>query len=179
MATRGPLEAVASIATELHARGFEPVLVGGMALVLMGSQRVTKDFDLLVSARGPAIKDLVDVVYRHGLELVTKFGPTGEVERTVDSRRVALLKVNEEAPRSLFFYGWKARFRLDILLDFPVPAPALARRATNVKVKAHRLPVASPEDLLKLKELAYADRKLPSDAQDLEFLRRVLTRPAR
>lgn len=174
MATRNPIEAVASIATDLDARGFEPVLVGGMALVVMGSQRVTKDFDLVVSTQGPPIEELVDVMYRHGLELVTKLDATGEVKRTIDSPRIAILKATEGRADSLFFYGWKVRFRVDVLLDFPMPAHGLRLHATHVKVKSYRLPVASPEDLVKLKETAYADRKLATDQQDLEFLRRIL-----
>jgi hypothetical protein len=36
--------------------------------------------------------------------------------------------------------------------------------------------LTAPEDLLRLKEIAYADRKSAADAQDLEFLRRMLKR---
>lgn len=39
------IEEVGVIATELASLGLRPVLVGGMAFVVLGSRRVTRDFD--------------------------------------------------------------------------------------------------------------------------------------
>lgn len=166
------LRTVGGLAGALDAQGFEPVLVGGMALVLLGSQRVTRDFDLLVSTQGPPTEALVRLLYRHRLELVTKFTPAGEVRRTVDNVRIAVAKLKMEKPRSLFFSNLKTGLRVDLLLDFPLPAHRVAQRAEKVKVGSGSLRVASPADLMQLKEIAYADRRSASDAQDLEFLRR-------
>jgi len=169
----GYLRTVGALAVALDAQGFEPVLVGGMALVLLGSQRVTRDFDLLVSTQGASTEDLVRLMYRHRLELVTKFTPEGEVKRTVDNVRIAVAKLRTDPPQSLFFCNLKTGLRVDLLLDFPLPAHQLAQRAEKVKVGSGGLRVASPQDLLQLKEIAYADRRSASDAQDLEFLRRM------
>jgi hypothetical protein len=171
-ASDGYLRSVGRLAGDLDARGFEPVLVGGMALVLLGSQRVTRDFDLLVSAHGPSTEDLVRLGYRHHLELVTKFTAGGEVKRSVDNVRIAVSKVKSEQPRSLSFRHPKTGLQVDLLLDFPISAHPVAARAEKVNVGSGSLRVASPEDLIRLKELAYADRRSASDAQDLEFLRR-------
>ncbi|HEX7897636.1 MAG TPA: hypothetical protein VF950_07730 [Planctomycetota bacterium] len=171
-ASDGYLRTVGALAAALDARGFEPVLVGGMALVLLGSQRVTRDFDLLVSTQGPSTEDLVRLMYRHRLELVTKFSPEGEVKRTVDNVRIAVAKLKAERPRSLFFSDPKTGLRVDLLLDFPLPAHAVAGRAEKINVGSGRLRIASTEDLRRLKEIAYADRRSASDAQDLEFLKR-------
>ncbi len=165
------LRTVGLLAGALDAQGFEPVLVGGMALVLLGSQRVTRDFDLLVSMQGPATEELVRLMYRHRLELVTKFSPAGEVQRSVDNVRIAVAKLKKETPRSLCFCNPKTGLRVDLLLDFPLPAHRVALRAEKVKVGSGGLRVASPEDLMQLKEIAYADRRSASDVQDLEFLR--------
>jgi hypothetical protein len=171
-ASDGYLRAVGSLAGDLDARGFEPVLVGGMALVLLGSQRVTRDFDLLVSTEYSPVEDLVRLMYRHRLELVTKLSSEGEVKRTVDNVRIALSKIKAEQPRSLFFSTSATRLRVDLLLDFPLPARPVAERADRVRIPSGSLRVASPEDLIRLKELSYAERRSASDAQDLEFLRR-------
>jgi len=40
------LQTVGEIVQGLRALGLEPVLVGGMALVVLGSRRVTRDFDI-------------------------------------------------------------------------------------------------------------------------------------
>ena len=170
------LEAVEALADALESKGFEPVLIGGMALVILGSQRVTRDFDFLVSTQGPRVQELVGVMYRHDLKLVTKLNAAGEVVRTGDNLRVAAARVKTESSRSLFFAHEVTGLRVDLLLDYPVPAQTLRRRAVRVKLKSRRVSVAAPEDLLKLKEIAYGHRKSPSDAEDLHFLRKLLSK---
>jgi len=169
-----PLDAALALADALEGKGFDPVLVGGMALVILGSQRVTRDFDFVISAQGRTEKDLIEVLYRRRLQLVTKFSAAGEVLRTLDNPRVAVARLKTDRPSSLFFFNPRTGLRVDLLLDFPLPARSLIERAVQVRVKSGRLRVASPEDLLRLKEIAFADRKSAADAQDLEFLRRIL-----
>lgn len=168
-----PLKELFPLLGALEERGLQPVLVGGMALVVLGSQRVTRDFDLLVAA--PELpQDVVDAVYRQGYELVSKFNKTGEVVRTIDSPRVAVARLRLDKPRSVSFHDARSGLRVDLLLDFPLPTRDIAPRAARMGKKPHTLRVAAPEDLLRLKEIAYADRKSASDAQDLEFLRMLL-----
>lgn len=168
------LRTVGVLAGALDAQGFEPVLVGGMALVLLGSQRVTRDFDLLVSTQGPPTEELVRLLYRYRFELVTKFTPAGEVKRTVDNVRIAVAKLKTQKLQSLFFCNPRTGLRVDLLLDFPLSAHPVAQRADKVRLQSGGIRVASPEDLMQLKEIAYADRRSASDAQDLEFLRRMM-----
>src|SRR5262245_42121790 len=168
-----PLRQIHPLVDALEEMGLHPVLVGGMALVVLGSQRVTKDFDFLVSSRDVP-PDLVEVMYRQGYELVTKFNVAGEVVRTVDNVKVAAARLKLDKPRSVFFYDWKTGLRVDLLLDFPLPAKDISGRAAKLGKGRGVLRVASPEDLLRLKEIAYADRKSAADAHDLEFLRRIL-----
>jgi len=168
-----PLRRLAPLVNALEERGLHPVLVGGMALVVRGSQRVTRDFDFLISCRelDPVV---VMELYRLGYELITKLGPTGEALRTLDRPKEAAARLSLEKPRSVFFVGRKSGLRVDLLLDFPLPARDIAGRADRVGRKPDVLRVASPEDLLRLKEIAYADRKSAGDAQDIELLRKLL-----
>src|SRR5579885_3317772 len=168
------MEAVSALAEALEKKGFEPVLVGGIALVILGSQRVTKDFDFLVSLQGLSVEEVVETFYNRGFELVAKFNQHGEVARTVDNSKVAFIKLKSNLPQSLFFFNWKTRLKIDLLLDFPLSAKDVALRAHRVKIKSRSLRVASTEDLLRLKEIAYDDRRSPSDAQDFDFLRKLL-----
>src|SRR5258706_11072655 len=123
-----PLGELFPLLNALEEKGLQPVLVGGMALVVLGSQRVTKDFDLLVSSTDLS-KDLVGVIYRQGYQLVTKFNKAGEVERTIDNSTVAAARLQLDKPRSVFFYNLKTRLRVDLLLDFPLPTGNIAARA--------------------------------------------------
>lgn len=173
-AESGHINEMVALVAALEAGGFQPVLVGGMALVVLGSQRVTRDFDFLVSRPAPSSKGLIEIMYRHKLELVTKFSPEGEVVRTVDNSRVATAKIDGEQPQSIFFFAWKTGLRIDLLLDFPLPAQSLAELATKVSFPSGHVRIASPPDLLKLKEIACIGRKSASDSQDLEFLRNFI-----
>jgi len=168
-----PLGEIYPLLSALEEKGLQPVLVGGMALVVLGSQRITKDFDLLISTVQLS-GELVDLVYRAGYELITKFSRSGEVKRTIDNPKVAAARLTLEKPRSAFFYNPKTGLRVDLLLDFPLPTRDIALRAAKIGKKPRTLRVAGPEDLLRLKEIAYANRKSVADAQDLEFLRNLI-----
>jgi hypothetical protein len=171
-----PLETITGLADALEKKGFQPILIGGMALVILGSQRITRDFDFLVSLEELSIDEMVEIFYRHGFELVTKFNSQGEVLRTVDNQKVASNKLKSELSDSLFFFDWTTRYKVDLLLDFPFPAKDIARHATKLKIKSRSLRIASTEDLVRLKERAYADRRKAGDAQDLEFLRALIAK---
>ena len=66
------LESVGSVIDALLDLGLEPVLVGGMALVVLGSRRVTRDFDFVVARPGAALDRPLDVFYDRGLELASR-----------------------------------------------------------------------------------------------------------
>jgi hypothetical protein len=172
-----PLGELFPLLQALEEKGLQPVLVGGMALVVLGSQRITKDFDLLVSSNTLS-KDLVRMVYRHGYQLVTKLNKAGEVARTIDSSTVAAARLDLDKPSSVFFCNREKGLRVDLLLNFPLPTGNIAARAAKIGKLPRILRVAAPEDLLRLKEIAYADRKSAADAQDLEFLRNLLKKPS-
>lgn len=164
------LDAVGSVVEALAELGLSPVLVGGMALVVLGSRRVTRDFDFLISRPGEALGPLVDVLYDRGFELASRVGAEGEVTATIGSRRVAAARLRLDAPASAYFLAPEAGLRVDLLFDFPLPAAALARRASTFKVRSKAWRVASEADLLSLKKLAQASRFSPGDAEDVAFL---------
>lgn len=167
------LDEVVKVVADLEAAGYASVLVGGMALVLLGSQRLTRDFDLVIPEPGRLRDTLVKALYRRGLQLVTRFSPAGEAIRSMDNANVALAKLKMQDLRSVPFYDPHTQLRLDLLLDFPFPARDLLPHAIPVTTDSGVIRVASREDLIRLKETAYSDRKKASDATDLEFLRGI------
>jgi len=164
------LDAVGSVVEALAELGLPPVLVGGMALVVLGSRRVTRDFDFLIARPGDALGLLVDVLYDRGLELASRVSAEGEVTATIGNRRVATARLRLDAPSSAYFLAPETGLRVDLLFDFPLPAAELARRATTFKVRSKAWRVASEADLLRLKKLARASRSSPGDAEDIAFL---------
>lgn len=61
------IKEVGEIIAALESLGFKPVLVGGMALVILGSRRITRDFDFVVSMPEDQIEELVAVFLSKGL----------------------------------------------------------------------------------------------------------------
>lgn len=166
------LDAVGELAASLRARGLTPVLVGGMALVVLGSRRVTRDFDFVIAAPGEDLAEVVDLMYDRGLELVSRLTKDGDVAATLANRRVAAARLGIDAPPTAYFYRAASGLRVDLLFDFPIAAATLSARSTRVRIGSYALQVASESDLLELKKIAAANRQRPGDAEDIAFLER-------
>ncbi len=164
------LDEAAAVVKALRSLGFEPVLVGGMALVILGSRRVTRDFDFVVAQPGDRLERMIDAFYDRGLELASRLNDEGDVTSTIRNRRVASIRLRLDAPSSAYFFNPQTGLRIDLLFDFPIPAATLAARATRTKVRSRVFHVASEPDLLRLKRIAKARRSSPGDAQDIAFL---------
>jgi hypothetical protein len=164
------LETVGRVVEAIAGLGLEPILVGGMALVVLGSRRVTRDLDFVVARPGASLGGLVDVFYDRGFELASRVDPAGEVTATIDNPRVAAARLRRDAPASAYFLNPETGLRVDLLFDCPVPAATLARRAVTVKARSTVLRMASEADLLRLKKIAAARRSFAGDAEDIAFL---------
>ena len=164
------LDEVASLVDSLTKLGLEPILVGGMAMVVIGSRRVTRDFDFVIPTPGDRLLQLVEVFYDRGLELAARVNRAGDITATIDNPGVASTRLRLDAPSSAYFLNPETGLRIDLLFDFPVPAAELAKGARRTKIRSRALRVASEDDLLRLKKMARAERSAPGDAEDVAFL---------
>jgi hypothetical protein len=164
------VDQVGEIVDELRDLGLDPVLVGGMAMVVLGSRRVTRDFDFIVAQPGDRLENLIDVFYDRGLQLAARLNQAGDVISTIDNRRVAFIRLRTDAPASAYFFNRRTGLRIDLLFDYPIPAAQLAEAATRTKIRSHVFQVASERDLLELKRIARRQRSAPGDAEDIAFL---------
>jgi hypothetical protein len=164
------LQTVGEIVQGLRALGLEPVLVGGMALVVLGSRRVTRDFDFVIAHPGDRLARTIGLFYDRGLQLVSRLNNMGEVISTIASRKVATIRLRVDAPASAYFFNAASGLRLDLLFDFPIAAAELARHATRTRIRSHVFDIASERDLLRLKRIAKAERSAPGDIEDIAFL---------
>ena len=142
------LQAVGEIVRGLRALGLYPVLVGGMALVVLGSRRVTRDFDFVIAHPGDRLAHTIGMLYDRGLELVSRLNEAGEVISTIANRKVAAIRLRLDMPASAYFFNADTGLRVDLLFDFPIPAAKLAQRATRTRIRwarvRHRLREGSP-----------------------------------
>ena len=176
MSQTGHLEQVGEVVAALTALGLQPTMVGGMALVVLGSQRVTRDFDFVVAQPGERLGGLVEALYGRGFELASRLDDHGDISATIDNPRVAAARLRIDTPVNASFLDPATRLRIDLLFDFPVAAAVIAERAARRTIRSVVLHIASDEDLLHLKRIALADRASASDAQDIAFLEARLGR---
>ena len=168
--TPSHLVLVSEIVQQLGALGLEPVLVGGMVLVLLGSHRVTRDFDFEIGQPGDQLPGALDVRYDRGLALAAQLNGAREVTATIGNRRVASAHLRLDEPGRAFLYNTATGLRIDVLFDFPIPAQELAGQSLSARTPARALRVASAPDLLKLKKIACSNRSLSTDDQHIAFL---------
>lgn len=164
---------VAQLNDDLRELGYETILIGGMAMISLGSRRVTQDFDFIIEKAARAEKKVFGVFYKHGFELISKTDDQGRVLRTVDNQNIAWAKLNIDYPDSALFYHHKLQLQVDLLFDFPFPAKDIHKRSTQKKIDGHIFHIASKEDLIKMKEIAVKGRDFAGDHQDLEFLKKL------
>ena len=166
------LDDAGRIVQALEGLGCTPILVGGMALVTLGSRRVTRDFDFVVAHPGDRLAEVVDRFYDAGLELAARLNTEGDITATISNRGVATARLRIDAPATAYFLNVATGLRIDLLFDFPIPAGTLARTATKLKIRSVPFHVASAPDLLRFKKMARAGRDAAGDAEDIAFLQR-------
>ncbi|OGQ80082.1 MAG: hypothetical protein A2289_21580 [Deltaproteobacteria bacterium RIFOXYA12_FULL_58_15] len=165
---------VGKLLAALRREGFTPILVGGMAMVVLGSRRVTRDFDFLLEESARDQKSVTQLFYNHGFELASKVDEYGEIVQTIDSANIASVRLRTDRPKSAYFHNHRTGLRVDLLFDFPFPAKGIGAKATRTKVSSYWFHIASPSDLLQMKVMAAQDRKHAADLQDLEFLKHLM-----
>jgi len=144
------LQAVGEIVRGLRDLGLEPVLVGGMALVVLGSRRVTRDFDFVIAHPGDRLAHMIELFYDRGLELVSRLNNIGEVISTIINRKVAAIRLRLDAPIAAYLFNTETGLRVDLLFNFPIMAAKLAEHATRSQIGAQVFDVASVQDLLRV-----------------------------
>jgi hypothetical protein len=144
-----------------------------MALVVLGSRRVTRDFDFVIAHPGDLLARTIDLFYERGLELVSGLTEMGEVISTISNRKVAAIRLRLDAPASAYFFNAETGLRVDLLFDFPISAAKLAERATRTKIRGHVFDVASEQDLLRLKRIAKRSDRHPATPRTLPFSNHV------
>lgn len=177
MARTPEFKALGRIVRRLQKAGYQPVLVGGMALIVYGSSRVTFDTDLLTARPRDldAAKRLMAAVFAAGFVFITRLDEAGTPAAWIETANVAAARVMMDSTATCFLWNRRAAMRVDLLLDFPIEASEVLTDANNLTIAADVvLAVASLANLSRLKEIAVRDRSRPEDAQDLAFIRSKL-----
>lgn len=149
-----PIErTLAAIARELHSRGRQFALVGGLAVSVRAEVRFTRDVDLAVRVSGD------DDTERLAADLRTRgYPPIALVEHDTKNRLATVRLLSPEG------------VKVDLLAASSGIESEVIARAGPIDLEGiGTIPVATADDLLSLKILSMTDRRLQDkiDAQQL------------
>ena len=150
-----PLEAE-EILRRLTAGGVDFVVIGGIALVLLGSPRMTRDLDIVFAPDDANLEALGRVLVDLDARLR---GPDGDLPFVADGatlRSVQLLTLETSE-------GW---FDVHRSVDGAPPYRRLRANAERFELRDFSVLVASPDDMIAMKQAAGR----PQDLIDVETL---------
>jgi predicted nucleotidyltransferase len=141
------------------------VIVGGIAVILHGSPRLTADLDIII--------DLEPTNARRAIEVLKSAGFVGEVPvdiREFADERVRRSWIVDKHMKALSLHdGEIPPTVIDLLAESPIPFEDLYQRANVVSLEEMTLRVASIPDLIVLKRLSGR----PEDLRDVAELEKI------
>lgn len=171
-----------TILKTLEQESIPAVLIGGLAMRIYNSPRVTHDMDLAIKTVD--VDEVIIFMYKHGFYLVRSAGD--ETVRLCQTGEEASEWVTSERPGSMSFFSFHGpvssqempissvdiNTEVDFLYDISIPFSRLYKNAQVIELDTVTISVASAEDLLYLKERR--SEKSASDYADIDFLRNLL-----
>lgn len=150
---------------EFNAKKIKYIVVGGLAVNLLGIPRLTYDTDLLL--------DMEDKNLQKFLTLMKKWGFKPNVPVDImdfankDNREDWIKNKNMKAFR-LFNPTWPMS-EIDIIIDTPVDYKKAVKNINCIPIKNVSIPIISIGDLIKMKQKANRDQ----DKADIRYLKNL------
>lgn len=140
------------------------VLVGGIAVNLLGAMRNTADLDILVEMSDDNLKKIVQILKKQGYK----------VKQPVDPMKIADTRTREDwiekkHMKAFNFYKEGELKEVDIVIESPVSFEEAKRSALRIKVDDLTLPVISIDKLIEMKQKTGR----PIDKLDIEELIKI------
>ncbi len=160
------------------------ILIGGIAMRLYNSPRVTHDLDL--SVRTLDIEKITDLMYEHDYCLVTSVeNDSAYIQLSASEAKQWITGTKSGSTTFIGFESKPLRARVplknidittqvDYLFELSIPVMRLKERANKILIDDFFILVASAEDLLALKE--HRQDKTSADYADIQFLKDLLKR---
>ena len=152
------------ILSEFQKQKVHYVIVGGLAINLLGSFRSTADLDILVEMEGKNLAKVVTILTRQGYRVKQPVDPMGIADAPT---RRGWIKTKHM--KAFNFYKEGEFKEVDIIIDSPVSFKQAARTVERVPCGRLTLPVISIDNLIKMKTKANRD----IDRTDTNELRRI------
>ncbi|MBK6597152.1 MAG: hypothetical protein IPG25_04200 [Proteobacteria bacterium] len=145
------------------------VLVGGLAVILHGVDRVTADIDLTLDLAPDQAKAAIETLLESGLKPQL---PIAAVDFADPAKRASWHQRRNMQVFS-FWDPTQARPTVDLFIENPIPFEELWQQSVVIKYDDLPIRIASIGHLIRLKEIAGR----PRDTADIAALRELLTPP--
>ena len=104
-----------NILREFQKQKVKYVLVGGIAVNLLGSLRSTADMDILVEMTDDNLRKIVAILKKKGYHVKQPVDPMG-----IANKKIRGYWINKKHLKALNFYKKKELKEIDIIIDSPV-----------------------------------------------------------
>ncbi len=140
------------------------VLVGGIAVNLLGSLRSTADMDIVVKMSNDNLRKVVSILKKKGYHVKQPVDPMG-----IADKKIRHDWIHNKHMKAFNFYKEDELKEVDIIIESPVSYEEARNDALKIKVEGITLPVISIDNLIKMKK----NTGRSVDKFDIEELKRI------
>ena len=125
------------------------VLVGGIALNLLGGLRTTSDLDILVEMSDSNLKKVVRILTKQGYSVRQPVDPFG-----IADAKIRRDWIQNKHMKAFNFYKDREFQEVDLIIETPVSYEQAQKTALRIRCEGVVLPVISIDNLIKMKQKA-------------------------
>ena len=152
------------ILREFYKQKVKYVIVGGIAVNLLGSLRSTADIDILAQMTDANLKKIVTILKSKG------YAPKQPVDPIrLSDKNIRQEWIDKKHMKAFNFYKKDSLNELDIIIDSPVSYEKAVKTCKRYRCDDIIIPVISVDNLIKMKSIS----SRPLDKIDLEMLRTI------
>lgn len=135
------------ILREFRRQKVKYVLVGGIAVNLLGSLRSTADMDILVEMSDGNLRNVVGILKKKGYRVRQPVDPMG-----IADEKIRRDWIENKHMKAFNFYEEDGLKEVDIIIESPVSFEEARKNAVHVRIDDIILPVISIDNLIRMKK---------------------------
>jgi len=155
------------ILKEFQKQKVKYLLVGGIAVNLLGSFRNTADMDILVDMADENLRKIITILKKNGYHVKQPVEPLQFADEKIRKNWI-----KNKNMKVFNFYKDDDLQEVDIIIDSPVSYQKAKKNAIIIKMKDLNIQVISIDDLIKMKQKA--GRKIDqADIEELQIIKKI------
>ncbi|MCR4336453.1 MAG: nucleotidyltransferase family protein [Candidatus Omnitrophica bacterium] len=140
------------------------VIVGGLAMNLLGTYRSTTDLDILIEMSDANLAKVVKILKAKGYVVKQPVDPMGIAQKSIREDWI-----KNKNMRAFNFYKDQEMKEVDLIIESPVSYQEAQADSIKIKVEDMKLPVISVNHLIKMKKVSGR----PIDQWDIDALKKL------